>query len=312
MRTLWTAGIVIAALAIGSPAAGESASAGGPPQFITYGVGAHPQEGDPDRRQAFYFTVPANFGKPLYVRLFDPESGGKYDQITTRGPNTTTRFTVFGGKGADASRFARLERISHQEEILGTPLLRKEFKDDPELDDAWTTLGSVMPEQGELVEGRYLFRLLVHGLGGHDGNVFDFAISTSETENIRPEGMRLYTYGPTTRTPIEGMITELRFKIPDDAESLTVGTFDGAAAEVLLQQRFQQTPLNTSGQNEWKTTPLVLTGSDRGTDGAITLQGGDEVPNDATFYVANQDGKPVPFDRDRLFRRRRKLHGGDV
>jgi PKD repeat protein len=296
MRTSSTAGLVLASLIMCVPAFAQSASVGGHPQFITFGVGAHPQEGDPDRRQAFYFSVPATFGKPLYVRLFDPESGGQHDQITTRGPNTTTRFTVFGGKGADASRFARPERISHQEETAGTPLLRKEFKNEPDLDNAWTTLGSVMPEQGELVNGRYLFRLLVHGLRGHDGNVFDFAVSTSETENVRPEGLSLYTYGPTTRTPVEGMITELRFRIPDDAQSLIVGTFDGAAAEVLLQQRFQQTPLNTSGQNEWKTTPLVLTGSDRGTDGAITLQGGEEVPNDTTFYVADQNGRPIPFD----------------
>ena len=269
MRTPSTAGLVLASLMMCAPAFAQSASVGGHPQFITYGVGAHPQEGDPDRRQAFYFSVPANFGKPLHVRLFDPESFGQHDQITTRGPNTTTRFTVFGGKGGDASHYARPERISHQEETLGTPLLQREFRGEPELDNAWMTLGSVTPEQGDLIDGRYVFRLLVHGLRGHDGNVFDFAISQSGTENVQPEALRLYTYGPTTRTPLEGMITELRFRIPDDAHSLTIGTFDAAAAEVLLTQRFQSRPLNTSGQNQWETTPLVLTG--QGTFGGVTI-----------------------------------------
>src|SRR5690606_34296211 len=114
------------------------------------------------------------------------------------------------------------------------------------------------------IDGRYVFRLLVHGLRGHDGNVFDFAISSSDTENVPPLGLRKYSYGPTTRTPVEGMLTELRFRIPEDAQSIRVGTFDAASAETLLAMRFDTFPLAASGQNNWETTDLLLSTQERG------------------------------------------------
>jgi PKD repeat protein len=287
---------VLASALTSAPVYAQSAAEPTPPLYITFGIGAHPQEGDPDKRQAFYFSVPADFSKPLFVRLFDPESGGEYDQITTRGPNTTTRFTVFGGKGADTNRFARAERLSHQEEIQGTRLLQKEFRAEPEFDNKWVTLGSVTPDQGDLVDGRYVFRLLVHGLRGHDGNVFDFAVSLSETENVTPQGVRVYSFSPTARTPVDDKFTELRFRIPEDAQSITLGTFDGAGAEVLLTQRFESYPLATSGQNQWEKTTILLSTDDRGADAAITFKGGEEVPNDATYYVTDHNGRVIPFE----------------
>jgi hypothetical protein len=103
MRKFSILAAMLAGAVVSSPAKTQPAAEPTPPLYITFGVGAHQQEGDPDNRQAFYFSVPAGSTKPLFVRLFDPDSGGAYDQITTRGADTTTRFTVFGGKGADAS-----------------------------------------------------------------------------------------------------------------------------------------------------------------------------------------------------------------
>jgi large repetitive protein len=39
-----------------------------------------------------------------------------------------------------------------------------------------------------------------------------------------------------------------------------------------------------------------LSTQDRGSLAAITLEGGEEIPNDATFYVTDQDGKLIPFE----------------
>ena len=43
---------------------------------------------------------------PVYLRIFDPDMGNKHDEFVGA-PNTSTRFSVYGGKGAFSSKEAR-------------------------------------------------------------------------------------------------------------------------------------------------------------------------------------------------------------
>jgi len=96
MRNLAKAGLIlVGALVAALPAAAEEM-----PAFIDYGAGARPRQGDNDHRQAIYLSVPAATTGKLYLRVFDPDTGGAFDQIDKRYVISTTRFAVFGGTGA--------------------------------------------------------------------------------------------------------------------------------------------------------------------------------------------------------------------
>ena len=84
-----------------------------PPLFITYGAHAPISEGDPTHAQAIYLSVPAGTKQRLFVRLFDPDTGGRLDELISRYPSTSTRFAVYGGPGAYAAAFAQPGRFTY-------------------------------------------------------------------------------------------------------------------------------------------------------------------------------------------------------
>jgi hypothetical protein len=53
-----------------------------------------------------YFLCTGNLPRPLFIRVFDPDIGGTFDE--QQGVwNTRTTFSVFGGKGACSNEDAR-------------------------------------------------------------------------------------------------------------------------------------------------------------------------------------------------------------
>jgi len=66
------------------------------PFVVTFSKGASLKYGDDDFTQTFFFVIPENTAKPFFIRIFDPETSGKHDEIY--GPtNSKTRFSVYGG-----------------------------------------------------------------------------------------------------------------------------------------------------------------------------------------------------------------------
>ena len=74
--------------------------------LVTFGQDAPPNTGDDDHVQIIFFVVPYSFKEPVYLRIFDPDMGNKHDEFVGA-PDTFTRFSVFGGKGAFSSKEAR-------------------------------------------------------------------------------------------------------------------------------------------------------------------------------------------------------------
>ena len=272
------------------------------PLFITYGARAPISEGDPTHAQAIYLSVPAGTKQQLFVRLFDPDTGGRFDELISRYPGTSTRFAVYGGPGAYAAAFAQPGRFSREERTAGKLIAQQVFGSSLRYDNQWTTLTALDPAQGELVGDRIIFRLVVEAISGADGNVFDVKLSTSDKENVAPEGARLFSFQPSIRLPDRGPYVELRFWIPPDAASLTFGNFDAAGGTVELIERFGGVyPLEASGQGVWSTSQFTVNPDLRETEAAITLSGGDEKPNDVTYYISD-GSKLVPIEMPaRLF-----------
>src|SRR5690606_6397433 len=114
--------------------------------------------------------------------------------------------------------------------------------------------------------------------------------------NVAPDGAEMFAYNSTIRMPRRGVLTELRFRMPTDQSTVTVGNFDAAFGEAYVTTPLAWYPLIASGQGVMETTAITLPERDRGEIVAVTLSGGEEYPNDATFYVADENGRLLPFE----------------
>ncbi len=253
------------------------------PLSVTYGPAALPSEGDDDHREEIVISVPDGMTEPLYLRVFDPDVGGAHDLIYGK-PDTEARYRLFGAPG-------------------GAPLAEKRFPPGSEEDARWVTIAAFASEDGERVDGRRVFRLIVDALAGDDANLFSVTVSLRDHRNMEPPGLAIVSFRPTVRMPDKRSVAELRFTVPADARSLTIGNFDAANGSVQFVSPFATQALAASGQGDWRSGEVLLTPEQRGTTAAILFGGGDEVPNDATFTITDDQGRPVPFQLPALARR---------
>ena len=62
------------------------------PFICTFSKDSDPDWGDDDFVQTFFFVIPESHKDPVYIRVFDPDLGGKYDE--NHGAfNSSTKFT---------------------------------------------------------------------------------------------------------------------------------------------------------------------------------------------------------------------------
>ena len=265
------------------------------PLMVTYGAAAPTREGDPTHTQIIYLAVPADLKERVYVRLFDPDTGGEHDLIYTR-PDTVTRFALYGGDGAFAGEPLDGKSVSEAELSGGTLLAEKSFDDAARYDNSWTNFAFISAGQGEERNGQRIFRLVIEGNSGNDGNLYGVALSLRDRRQVDVEGAALFSYAPTIRVPNRQTLTELRFTAPDDSRKLAIDNFDAAHGRVSLTTAFRTLPLTASGQDHWRTDEVELQDQELGKPAAITLAGGGEMPNDATFFIAVRADKLLPLD----------------
>src|SRR5665648_490804 len=67
--------------------------------LVTFGANSDVSWGDDDFCQVFFFRIPKTHNNPIYIRVFDPDTGNEIDE--QKGEfNSVIRFSVYGGKGA--------------------------------------------------------------------------------------------------------------------------------------------------------------------------------------------------------------------
>lgn len=260
----------------------QSAQAQLGPALVVYGAQAKPVEGDPDFQQEIYISVPADYQGRLYLRLFDPDTNHRYDTPFGIWGDTRTRFSLLGGDGAAGK--------------AGKTIKSRVFGSNRRLDGRWTTFAAFKPGSGELKGDIRIFRLDVKGLRGNDGNIFDVTVSKDAKKNIPVDGVKVTTFRPTVRVPDDKLLTELKFRIPKDATSLTFNNFDAADADLKLTYKNKSQDLKPSGQGVWLSEKIDIAKQDRGQTAAITVRLGTELPNDVTFYIKDANGADVPIE----------------
>ncbi len=271
-----------------------------PPMMTVYGRNSKTLEGDHDFRQVIFFSVPASHTERLYLRVFDPDAGGTLDTVFGSSwpieGDTKTRFAVFGGDGAFVANVSVTGSPLATELSAGTILVEETFDLDETADGQWRTIALLDPAMGDLVDGARVFRLLVEGIAGNDGNLFSVAMSSEVGRNQTIEGTRIFSFLPTVRVPNENDVIELSFPIPAGAKILRVNNFDASFGRAVFTSRFRSVELATSGQNEWNASEFALRVDEQGTVAALVFSGGREMPNDLTFHVSTSAGALLPVN----------------
>ncbi len=195
--------------------------------LVTFGANADKSWGDDDFCQIFFFRVPTNQTEPIYVRVFDPDTGGELDE--GKGEfDTQVSFSVYGGEGCWSNEDAQgVDPIGNYKS--GNFLASKIFKANSKYDNNWYTFGPFNPFEGEYVEkfdGR-VFKIIAEGLSGDDGNLYKYFLSTSPKENKEVEGGNIFTYEYTFRlSNNQNNVSQIYPYIDDRTISIEISNYD--------------------------------------------------------------------------------------
>ena len=171
------------------------------PFLVTFGKLGETSWGDDDFYQVFFFTVPREFTDPVYIRVFDPDTGGEHDEIQGEF-NTRTFFGVYGGKGVNPDINEDSKGLENGLNYKGGTLLNSRvFGGEARYDNKYFTFGPFNPTAGDYNSkwNSYIFKVVVEGVSGDDGNLYRFFMSRDAENNLPVEGGNAFTYEYTFR-----------------------------------------------------------------------------------------------------------------
>jgi hypothetical protein len=197
------------------------------PYLVTFGGNSLTSWGDDDFCQIFFCLIPASQKDPVYIRVYDPDTGGDLDEL--KGDfNTVTDFSVYGGKSCWSDTAAQI--INKKGNFRSGYLLSsKSFGNDPKYDRKWFTFGPFNPSEGEYSEklGGNVFKIIALGISGDDGNLYRYFLSTSPVENTEVEGGNLFTYKYHLRlSDDQKHVSQIYPFIDDKTISVEISNFD--------------------------------------------------------------------------------------
>lgn len=271
------------------------------PYLVTFGGDSDKSWGDDDFCQIFFFKIPKTHSEPIYIRVFDPDTGGELDEL--KGVfNTNIRFSVYGGKGTWSEEAAKSIHPAGKYDS-GILLDSRLFDNNPKYDQNWHTFGPFNPLEGEFSEqlDGYIFKIIAKGISGDDGNLYRYFLSTDKKENKPIEGSNVFTYEYTFRlSNNQNNVSQIYPFIDDKVISVRVMNFDwdgdGFIRVVSVAKRGELCEI--SGENDWKTTQLPVVESERNTSMEIQFiknRGKLVSNNNVVVVVQNQYGESLPF-----------------
>ncbi len=271
------------------------------PHLMTFGNAADESWGDDDFSQAFFFLIPKDFKQQVFIRIYDPDTGGDIDEIAGAW-NTKCSYEVFGGKSCWSDVDAReTSPIGNYKSgvLLGTKI----FGENPRYDKNWYTFGPFDPAQGEFVEmfDGYVFKIICEGIAGDDGNMYNYFISTSGTENIPIEGANAFAYEYSFRMHNDPYEVSHIYPYIDEATiSVKISNFDwdsdGDIIVVSVARQGQKVPV--SGEDKWAQDELKVLDEEHKTSWDFQFVKSKQPlvkNNNVVVNVRNQYDETMPF-----------------
>lgn len=271
------------------------------PFLVTFGNKASKEFGDDDFSQTFFLSVPASESNPIYVRVFDPNVGGDYDEISGTA-DTKTKFSVHGGKEAYSHKDSRqTDPIGNYKS--GTLLDSRTFDATDKYDNAWYTFGPFDPKQGEFIQefNAYIFKIVTEGIEGNDGNLYRYFFSRNATVNIAIEGANAFSYEWTFRMPSESTaICHLYPYVTEDVISIQQYNFDWDDDGIIKIVSYEKKGewVKMSNESDWATSKHDIGATERNSSldlQFIKTKEKSKRNNNVGFSVKNQYGEFMPF-----------------
>jgi hypothetical protein len=269
------------------------------PYFTTFSKNAKLSFGDDDFVQVIFFVVPEKSNDPFYVRVYDPDNGGTIDE-KVNAFNSKTKFSFYGGKGAQSNKDCQDQNPKGNYKS-GVFITGKTFGEDPAQDAKWYEFGPFNPKEGELLPdlGGYVFKMVVEGLDGDDGNLYKLFLSSQKDKNVKVEGANSFYYEYTFRLDEKaGYVGHIYPYILPKVVEVDINTFDydnaGTIRVVSVEKKGDMFASETEGV--WAQVKFKIEAAEIGTSLDIQFINKKEVKNNnVAVYITNQFGEFMPF-----------------
>jgi hypothetical protein len=271
------------------------------PYLVTFGGDALTSWGDDDFCQIFFAVIPSSQKDPVYVRVYDPDTGGEIDEA--KGDfNTIVNFSVYAGKGCWSDTAAQSIHPTGNFKS-GYLLASKSFGADPKYDKKWYTFGPFNPTEGEYVEklGGRVFKVIAQGVSGDDGNLYKYYLSTSPDENVAVEGGNFFTYKYHFRlSDDQKRVCQIYPFVDDKTISIQVSNFDWDTDGIIriFSVAKNGIPCDVSAEDNWTVREFPIVAEEKNSTLEIQFIKNKVVQvrnNNVVIAVRNQYGISLPF-----------------
>jgi hypothetical protein len=171
------------------------------PFLVTFGRNGETSWGDDDFSSIFFFTIPKDYNRQFYIKVFDPDAGGQNDEIQGIW-DSRTMFSVYGGKGVDPDKNLQSRGLKQGDNFKsGNLLASRVFGNEAQYDNNYYAFGPFNPTEGEYNEKwkSYIFKIVCEGITGDDGNLYRYFLSRDAGSDLLIEGANAFTYQYTFR-----------------------------------------------------------------------------------------------------------------
>jgi hypothetical protein len=271
------------------------------PYLITFGGDAQTSWGDDDFCQIFYCIIPPSQTDPVYIRVFDPDTGGDLDELKGEF-NTVVNFSIYGGKDCWSDTTAQVLNKTGNFKS-GYLLASKSFGVDPKYDKKWYSFGPFNPSEGKYVEklGGRVFKIIALGISGDDGNIYKYFLSTSPVENIAVEGGNWFTYKYHFRlSDDQKHVCQIYPFVDDRTISIQISNFDWDNDGIIRIFSVAKNGIlcDVSGEDNWVIREFPIVAEEKNSTVEIQFIKNQTVEvrnNNVVVIVRNQYGISLPF-----------------
>ena len=268
---------------------------------MTFGGNALTSWGDDDFCQIFFCVIPTSQTDPVYIRVYDPDTGGDLDELKGEF-NTIVNFSVYAGVGCWSDTAAQSIHPSGNYKS-GYLLSSKSFGADLKYDKKWYTFGPFNPAEGEYVEklGGRVFKVIAQGISGDDGNIYKYFLSTNQLENVPVEGGNFFTYKYHFRlSDDQKRVCQIYPFVDDKTISIEVSNFDWDNDGIIRIFSVAKNGIlcDVSGEDNWVVNKFPIVAEEKNSTIEIQFiknQNQQVRNNNVVIAVRNQYGESLPF-----------------